>query len=61
MKKPETDIPLSPGGRYMVEPERYALHLSTGKETKQVYVFGRDIHNSDILSHRNHSVLITKL
>ena len=36
MKQPEEDVPLSPGGRYMVEPERYQLHLTTGKEVKQV-------------------------
>jgi hypothetical protein len=36
MKQPEWDIGLSPGGRYMVEPERYQLHLTTGKEFKQV-------------------------
>lgn len=36
MKRPEEDIALSPGRRYMVEPERYKLHLTTGKEIKQV-------------------------
>jgi hypothetical protein len=39
MRQPEEDIALSPGGRYMVEPERYELHLSTGKEIKQVCPF----------------------
>jgi len=36
MKRPEEDVFLSPGGRYMVEPARYASHLSTGKEIQQV-------------------------
>ena len=36
MKQPEEDIALSPGGRYMVEPKQYELHLNTGKEVKQV-------------------------
>ena len=36
MKQPEKDIALSPGGRYMVEPKRYELHLRSGKEIKQV-------------------------
>ena len=36
MKQPEEDVALSPGGRYMVEPKRYELHLNTGKEIKQV-------------------------
>ena len=36
MKQPEGDIALSPGGRYMVEPKRYELHLRTGKEIRQV-------------------------
>lgn len=39
MKRPEEDIELSPGGRYMVEPKRYALHLNTGMEIKQVCKF----------------------
>jgi len=38
MKQPEEDIALSPGGRYMVEPKRYELHLNTGKEIKQVSI-----------------------
>jgi hypothetical protein len=41
MKRPEEDIALSPGGRYMVEPKRYGLHLNTGKEIKQVCLFKR--------------------
>ena len=41
MKRPEEDIALSPGGRYMVEPERYELHLKTGKEIKQVRGYKR--------------------
>jgi hypothetical protein len=36
MKRPDEDVALSPGKRYMVEPSRYELHLSMGKETKQV-------------------------
>ena len=36
MRQPEGDVALSPGGRYMVEPKRYELHLRTGKEFKQV-------------------------
>ena len=36
MKQPEGDVALSPGGRYMVEPQRYKLHLMTGKEVRQV-------------------------
>jgi len=38
MSRPEGDVALSPGGRYLVEPERYELHLSTGKEFKQVSI-----------------------
>jgi hypothetical protein len=60
MKQPEKDIPLSPGGRYMVEPKKYALHLSTGKETKQVCIFERDIKTLTFY-HRNHCVLTIKL
>ena len=43
MKQPEEDVALSPGGRYLVEPERYESHLSTGKEFKQVSVL-KSIH-----------------
>jgi hypothetical protein len=39
MKRPEEDIALSPGGRYLVEPRRYQSHLTTGKEFKQVWLF----------------------
>ena len=39
MRRPEADIALSPGGRYMVEPKRYELHLGTGKEINQVFSF----------------------
>ena len=39
MKQPEEDVALSPGGRYMVEPNRYELHLNTGKEVKQVSIY----------------------
>ena len=41
MKKPEGDVALSPGGRYMVEPKKYQLHLMTGKEIKQVSLHRR--------------------
>lgn len=41
MRRPEGDIALSPGGRYMVEPKRYDLHLNTGEETNQVCPFRR--------------------
>ena len=41
MRQPEKDVPLSPGGRYMVEPKRYESHLNTGKEIKQVCLFWR--------------------
>jgi hypothetical protein len=36
MRQPEEDVALLPGGRYMVEPRRYELHLNTGVEIKQV-------------------------
>ena len=39
MKQPEEDVALSPRGRYMVEPNRYELHLNTGKEVKQVSIY----------------------
>ena len=41
MKQPEGDFALSPGGRYMVEPKKYQLHLITGKEIKQVSLHRR--------------------
>ena len=41
MKQPQDDIALSPGGRYMVEPKRYELHLDTGKEFNQVSGYKR--------------------
>jgi len=41
MKRPEEDIALSPGGRYMVEPQRYEAHLKTGQEIKQVCILLR--------------------
>jgi hypothetical protein len=61
MKQPEKDIFLSPGGRYLVEPARYALHLSTGKEIQQVCVSEYVSGNFNIPYHRNHCVLITRL
>ena len=58
MKQPEEDIALSPGGRYMVEPKRYELHLSTGKEVKQVSISKSISYcNLNITSYRNHCVL----
>ena len=56
MKRPEEDIALSPGGRYMVEPKRYELHLNTGKEVKQVCFFRRIIFYVLTLSHLEISV-----
>ena len=61
MRQPEEDIALSPGGRYMVEPKRYELHLSTGKEIKQVGLFGkRNSYKSNIVLYRNPYALTTK-
>ena len=51
MRQPEGDIALSPGGRYMVEPKRYELHLNTGKEIKQVGLFRKiNYYKSNIAS-----------
>lgn len=61
MKQPEKDVFLSPGGRYLVEPARYALHLSTGKETQQVCIPKYVSINFDIPHHRNQRALITRL
>jgi hypothetical protein len=52
MKQPGQDIALSPGGRYMVEPKRYELHLRTGKEFKQV-----GLHNRWMVSQLGHYIL----
>jgi hypothetical protein len=61
MRRPEEDIPLSPGGRYMVEPKRYELHLNTGKEIKQVCPFRMiNCPNSNITSCRNLCALTTR-
>jgi len=61
MKQPEEDIALSSGGRYMVEPERYELHLNTAKEFKQVCTFRITYYyNFNIKSHRNQHALITR-
>jgi len=49
MRRPEGDIALSPGGRYMVEPKRYELHLNTGKEIKQVCLFREINFNSNMI------------
>lgn len=61
MKQPEKDVFLSPGGRYMVEPARYAMHLSTGKEIPQVCASKHALVNFNIPYHRNHCVLIIRL
>jgi len=61
MKRPEEDVALSPGGRYMVEPKRYTSHLETGTEIKQVCLFRRI--NSpyfDITLYRNLYALTTR-
>jgi len=61
MRRPEADVGLSPGGRYMVEPRRYESHLDTGKEIKQVCLFRKTIcPNSNIISHRNLCALTIK-
>ena len=61
MRRPEADISLSPGGRYMVEPKRYELHLSTGKEIKQVCLFRRmNFSSFNAISHRNLCALTTR-
>ena len=36
MKRPENDIPLTPGGRYMVEPVRYETHLREAIDYREV-------------------------
>lgn len=36
MKRPENDIALSPGGRYMVEPTRYEAHLESAVDCREV-------------------------
>ena len=61
MRRPEEDIALSPGGRYMVEPKRYDLHLNTGKEINQVFPFRKaSYYNSNITSYRNLCALTTR-
>lgn len=36
MKRPENDVALSPGGRYMVEPTRYDAHLKSSVDYREV-------------------------
>ena len=61
MRRPENDIALSPGGRYMVEPKRYESHLSTGTEIKQVCLSKRvDSPHFDIILYRNLYALTTR-
>ena len=61
MWRSEADIALSPGGRYMVEPKRYELHLKTGQETHQVCLY-RNLNcpNSHVTPHRNLCALTTR-
>ena len=37
MKRPENDICLTPGGRYMVEPTRYEAHLLEAPDYREVW------------------------
>ena len=61
MRQPEEDIALSPGGRYMVEPKRYELHLGTGKEIKQVGLFRKgNSYEPNIVLCRNPYALTTR-
>ena len=61
MRLPEGDIALSPGGRYMVEPKRYELHLNTGKEIKQVGLPRKiNYYKSNIFSCRSLCALTTR-
>jgi len=39
MKRPENDVALSPGGRYMVEPTRYQAHLKSAIDHREVSNF----------------------
>lgn len=39
MKRPENDVALSPGGRYMVEPTRYQAHLESAVDHREVSKF----------------------
>ena len=36
MKRPENDISLGPGARYMVEPTRYQQHLESAVDHREV-------------------------
>ena len=36
MKRPENDIALTPGARYMVEPTRYQAHLESAIDHREV-------------------------
>jgi hypothetical protein len=38
MKRPENDVCLTPGGRYMVEPTRYEAHLHNAPDHREVGV-----------------------
>jgi hypothetical protein len=38
MRRPENDISLTSGGRYMVEPMRYETHLQTAIDYKEVWL-----------------------
>jgi hypothetical protein len=48
MRRPDEDVALSPGKRYMVEPHKYELHLSMGSETKQVCMCNLQITRANI-------------
>lgn len=36
MKRPENDVCLTPGSRYMVEPTRYEAHLQGASDSREV-------------------------
>lgn len=39
MRRPENDVCLTPGGRYMVEPTRYEAHLQASVDSHDVSFF----------------------
>jgi hypothetical protein len=45
MRRPENDVCLTPGGRYMVEPIRYETHLEEAIDYREVSIL------SDVLQH----------
>ena len=38
MRRPENDVCLTPGGRYMVEPIRYETHLEVATDYREVSI-----------------------